>query len=82
MAHIELCNEINDDERESYISRDRGNLVFSTFEREEDGMDMDVIETVDDNAIQDSSNQNPPPAKKHHLIPPMFSKSGMTMLRI
>ena len=55
---------------------------FSTFEREEDGMDMDVIEIEDDNAIEDSSNQNPPPAKKHHLIPPMFSKSGKTVLRI
>ena len=42
MAHIKLCKEINDDERESYISGDRGNLVFSTFEREEDGMDMDM----------------------------------------
>ena len=28
MAHIKLCKEINDDERESYISGDRGNLVF------------------------------------------------------
>ena len=81
MAHIKLCKEINDDERESYISGDRGNLVFSTFDWE-DGMGMDVIEIEDDNAIEDSSDQNPPQSKKNHQIPQMFSKSGKTVLRI